>query len=115
MGTRYLTAVTFGDKIEISRVGLYDGSPSQAGIDILKVLSEPNGLTLNDWLYRCTEISDEEYDKFFNNGVLNRTALSEACPDFFFGSAAELFRTLIHTDRDPVIHNDYNFMYDSLQ
>ena len=115
MGTRYLTAVTFGDKIQIARVGLFDGSPTQAGKDILKVLSEPNGLTLNDWLYRCTEISDEEYDKFFNNGVLNRTALSEAYPDFFYGSAAELFRTLILTDRDPVVHNDYNFMYDSLQ
>ena len=115
MGTRSVTVVTFGDKIQIARVGLFDGSPIEAGADILKVLKEENGLTLCDWLYRCTEIDNAEYDKFFNNGVLNKTALTEAYPDFFFGSAADLFRTLINSNHDPVIHNDYNFVYDSLQ
>lgn len=115
MGTRSLTAVTFGDKMQIARVGLFDGAPTQTGVEILSVLKEENGLSLCDWLYRCTELEDAEYNKFFNNGVLNKTALTEAYPDFFFGSAAELFRTLINSDRDPVIHNDYNFAYDSLQ
>lgn len=115
MGTRSLTAVTFGDQLQIARVGLFDGSPDKAGADILNVLKEENGLTLTDWLYRCEEIDDAEYNKFFHNGVLNKTALVEAHPNFFFGSAAELFRTLLHSDRDPTIHNDYNFVYDSLQ
>lgn len=115
MGTRSLTAVTFGDKILVARVGLYDGAPAEIGADLLKVLKEENKLGVCDWLYRCVEIDDAEYNKFFNNGVLNKTALTEAYPDFFFGSAAELFRTLIYGDRDPVIHNDYNFVYDSLQ
>lgn len=63
MGTRYLTAAYANGECKIAQYGMYDGDPQNAGVEILRILSESDKDQLKEAISKCKFYTKEQADE----------------------------------------------------